>query len=188
MALRAVLGKLKQNASSLLSPPLLFSQIGTCEVKNGFPKPNITWYWNSTPLQLSSDGEWMPGIQSHPQCLFLLPFPFLPFSETWTFFSLIIPKVDITPTITFESSGLFSVTSELKMTVTKEVNNDFFYCEVSYLVPGETRMMESDKINVTVLCEFRSTVVMLSSECRKRVKHPNFVFSCEKKSVLHMWR
>ncbi|XP_051253833.1 melanoma cell adhesion molecule b isoform X1 [Dicentrarchus labrax] len=27
------------------------SKIGTCQVKNGFPKPNITWYRNNTPLR-----------------------------------------------------------------------------------------------------------------------------------------
>ncbi|XP_023817390.1 cell surface glycoprotein MUC18 isoform X3 [Oryzias latipes] len=27
------------------------SEIGTCQVKNGYPKPNITWYRNNTPLR-----------------------------------------------------------------------------------------------------------------------------------------
>ncbi len=41
-------------SDSLSSP---FSQIGTCEVKNGFPKPNITWYRNNMPLRADQDGE-----------------------------------------------------------------------------------------------------------------------------------
>lgn len=40
---------------NLVSSPLL--QIGTCEVKNGFPKPNITWYRNNMPLLGDQDGE-----------------------------------------------------------------------------------------------------------------------------------
>ncbi|KAL6116157.1 mcam [Pungitius sinensis] len=31
------------------------SKIGTCEVKNGFPKPNITWYRNNTPMHPHPD-------------------------------------------------------------------------------------------------------------------------------------
>uniref|UniRef100_A0A3P9ISZ6 Melanoma cell adhesion molecule b n=1 Tax=Oryzias latipes TaxID=8090 RepID=A0A3P9ISZ6_ORYLA len=27
------------------------TEIGTCQVKNGYPKPNITWYRNNTPLR-----------------------------------------------------------------------------------------------------------------------------------------
>ncbi|XP_034557204.1 melanoma cell adhesion molecule b isoform X4 [Notolabrus celidotus] len=27
------------------------SRVGSCEVRNGFPKPNITWYRNNTPLR-----------------------------------------------------------------------------------------------------------------------------------------
>lgn len=35
----------------------LVVQIGTCEVKNGYPKPQIIWYKNNTPLLLMLDGE-----------------------------------------------------------------------------------------------------------------------------------
>lgn len=55
--------------------------------------------------------------------------------------------------ITTESSGLFSVQSELSMMVVKENKDDEFYCEVTYFVPGETRMTESKRINITVYCE-----------------------------------
>ncbi|XP_060902609.1 melanoma cell adhesion molecule b isoform X2 [Labrus mixtus] len=90
------------------------SKIGTCEVKNGFPKPNITWYRNNTPLQSVPD------------------------------------EVEVVPSVTSESSGLFSVTSELNLKVVKEDKNDEFYCEVSYFVPGGTRMTETHRINITV--------------------------------------
>uniref|UniRef100_A0A8D3B1D8 Melanoma cell adhesion molecule b n=1 Tax=Scophthalmus maximus TaxID=52904 RepID=A0A8D3B1D8_SCOMX len=90
------------------------SKIGVCEVKNGFPKPNITWYRDNTPLRDVQD------------------------------------EVKVVPSITSESSGLFSVKSELSLKVTKEDKDAEFYCEVNYLVPGGTRMTETDRINITV--------------------------------------
>lgn len=64
------------------------------------------------------------------------------------------------PSITMESSGLFSVRSELNMMVVKENKDDKFYCEVNYPAPGgETRMTETERINITVYCESRSCLV-----------------------------
>lgn len=60
------------------------------------------------------------------------------------------------PSSTIESSGLFSVKSELSMMVKKEDKDATFYCEASYFVPGETRMTETNKINITVHCEFHT--------------------------------
>uniref|UniRef100_UPI0037E796ED melanoma cell adhesion molecule b isoform X4 n=1 Tax=Semicossyphus pulcher TaxID=241346 RepID=UPI0037E796ED len=96
-------------------------KIGTCEVKNGFPKPNITWYSNTTPLRS------VPNVMK------------------------------VVPRSTIESSGLFSVTSELNMKVVKEHKDDEFYCEVTYFVPGGTRMTETYRINITVF--YPSTAV-----------------------------
>lgn len=62
-------------------------------------------------------------------------------------------EVKVVPSITSESSGLFSVKSELSLKVTKEDKDAEFYCEVNYLVPGGTRMTETDRINITVYCE-----------------------------------
>ncbi|XP_034025184.1 melanoma cell adhesion molecule b isoform X2 [Thalassophryne amazonica] len=97
------------------------SKIATCEAKNGYPKPNITWYRNRTPLHSIHD------------------------------------EVEVVPTVTRESTNLYSVKSELKMRVTKEDADALFYCDVSYLVPGETRMTESERINITV--SYPSTAV-----------------------------
>ncbi|KAM3616709.1 uncharacterized protein V6R79_022058 [Siganus canaliculatus] len=105
------------------------SKIGTCEVKNGFPRPNITWYKNNMPLRP------VPG------------------------------EVEIHPRVTSESSGLFSVQSDLSLKVVKEDKDNQFYCEVTYFVPGETRMTESDRINITVL--YPSTAVSVWVESPK---------------------
>lgn len=55
--------------------------------------------------------------------------------------------------ITTESTSLFSVKSELSMTVMQEDKDSQFYCEVTYFVPGGTRMTETHRINITVYCE-----------------------------------
>lgn len=107
------------------SPP----KIGICEVKNGFPKPNITWYKNNTPLHN------IPG------------------------------EVNVVPTSTSESSGLFSVTSELYMGLVKEDKDNYFYCEVTYFVPGGRMMVETDHIKVPVL--YPSTAVKVWVESPK---------------------
>lgn len=55
--------------------------------------------------------------------------------------------------VTKESSGLYTVQSDLHLNVVKKDKDSFFYCEVSYLVPGGTKMTETNKINITVYCE-----------------------------------
>lgn len=91
------------------------SKIGSCEVRNGYPRPNITWYRDQTPLQNSPDGD-----------------------------------VGVVSQVTRESSGLFTVNSELQLRVVKEDQDARFYCEVSYYVPGGTKMTETSRINITV--------------------------------------
>ncbi|CAB1347544.1 unnamed protein product, partial [Coregonus sp. 'balchen'] len=90
------------------------SKIGSCEAKNGYPRPNITWYRDQISLQNT------PGV------------------------------VSVVTLVTKESSGLYTVQSDLHLNVVKEDKDSFFYCEVSYLVPGGTKMTETNKINITV--------------------------------------
>nr|XP_020455762.1 cell surface glycoprotein MUC18 isoform X3 [Monopterus albus] len=97
------------------------SKIGSCKVKNGYPKPNITWYRNNTPLHAAQDG------------------------------------VKLEYSTTTESSLLLSVTSVLNKKVEKEDKDAKFYCEVSYFVPGGTRMTETSRINITV--QYPSTTI-----------------------------
>ncbi|XP_061575324.1 melanoma cell adhesion molecule b isoform X3 [Cololabis saira] len=98
-----------------------FSKIGSCEVRNGYPRPNITWYRDSTPLRHDPD------------------------------------VVEFNSQITTESSGLYSVTNELRMEVKKEDKDAQFYCEVTYFVPKDTMMTETRRINITVF--YPSTAV-----------------------------
>ncbi|XP_026150252.1 cell surface glycoprotein MUC18-like isoform X2 [Mastacembelus armatus] len=117
-------------------------KIGVCEVKNGFPKPNITWYRNTTPLHDDGDG------------------------------------VSVKSSSTVESSGLFSVRSELSMKVTKEDKNAKFYCEVSYFVPGATRMTETNRINITVYYPSTAVDVWVDSPKGKIKEGDSIVFHC----------
>ncbi|XP_061682706.1 melanoma cell adhesion molecule b isoform X3 [Syngnathoides biaculeatus] len=118
------------------------SRIGSCEVKNGFPKPNITWYRNNMPLGGVSD------------------------------------VVSVAQSTTMESSGLFSVRSDLNLKVMKEDKDTQFYCEVTYLVPGGTRMTETSPINITVY--YPSTAVHLWVESPKgKIKEgDSIIFHC----------
>ncbi|XP_078140498.1 melanoma cell adhesion molecule b isoform X1 [Centroberyx gerrardi] len=105
------------------------SKIGSCEAKNGFPRPNITWYRDNTPMQNVPD------------------------------------EVTVLYQVTRESSGLFSVKSELSMKVMKEDKDALFYCEVSYFVPGGIRMTETNRINITV--HYPSTAISVWVESPK---------------------
>ncbi|CAK6968113.1 melanoma cell adhesion molecule b [Scomber scombrus] len=105
------------------------SKIATCEVINGFPRPNITWYKNGIPQYNVPD------------------------------------VVNVLASSTVQSSGLFSVKSELSLMVTKEDKDATFYCDVSFFVPGETRMFESK--NTTITVHYPSTAVNVWVESPK---------------------
>ncbi|XP_073697357.1 cell surface glycoprotein MUC18 isoform X2 [Garra rufa] len=89
------------------------AKIASCETREGFPKPNITWYRDHIPIH--------PANGSNMVTL-----------------------------VTRESSGLYTVQSELQYKVTKEDKDAHFSCEVSYFVPGAVRTSESKGINITV--------------------------------------
>ncbi|XP_058268837.1 melanoma cell adhesion molecule b isoform X3 [Hemibagrus wyckioides] len=58
--------------------------------------------------------------------------------------------VDVKNRLTMNPNGLFSVQSELYLTVVKEDKDAFFYCEVTYFVPGAEKMIESQMVNITI--------------------------------------
>ncbi|KAM7373931.1 hypothetical protein PAMP_006615 [Pampus punctatissimus] len=101
------------------------SKIASCETRNGYPKPNITWYRNSLPLAPT------PG------------------------------QVNVLTLVT-RDNDFYSVQSTLEYKVVKEDEDAHFSCEVSFLVPGEIRTVESSSINVTV--HYHSTMVELWKE------------------------
>ncbi|XP_029570341.1 cell surface glycoprotein MUC18 isoform X6 [Salmo trutta] len=103
------------------------SKIGSCEAKNGYPRPNITWYRDQSSLQNT------PG------------------------------EVSVVALVTKESSGLYTVQSDLHLNVVKKDKDSFFYCEVSYLVPGGTKRTETNKINITVYYPTTSLDVWVES-------------------------
>lgn len=64
-----------------------------------------------------------------------------------------LPVVKLDHSITTQSSGLYSVSSDLNMKVEKKDKDAVFYCEVTFLVPGAEKMLETKRINITVFCE-----------------------------------
>lgn len=61
--------------------------------------------------------------------------------------------VDVQNRLIMNSNGLYSVHSDLYLTVVKEDKDAYFYCEVNYFVPGAEKMIESHRINITVHCK-----------------------------------
>ncbi|XP_055022755.1 melanoma cell adhesion molecule b isoform X2 [Boleophthalmus pectinirostris] len=119
------------------------SKIGTCEVKNGYPKPNITWYKDKTPIRSS------------------------------------LEEVRVSPSITTESSGLYSVKSELSMKVIKEDADALFSCEITYFAPGgETLMVETSPINITVYYPHTALKMWVESPKGQIKEGDNVVIHC----------
>ncbi|XP_071184809.1 cell surface glycoprotein MUC18-like isoform X2 [Salvelinus alpinus] len=102
------------------------SRIASCEARNSFPKPNITWYRDSSPL-----------TPTHGQ-------------------------INVVTLVTRESSGFYTVQSELQYKVAKEDKDALFSCEVSYYVPEGVRTAKSKVINITV--HFPTTIIELWKE------------------------
>ncbi|XP_056613518.1 melanoma cell adhesion molecule b isoform X2 [Triplophysa dalaica] len=108
------------------------SMVADCKVDNVYPRPNITWYRGTFPLQSSRDVKIMDRVTKNP-------------------------------------SGLFTVYSDLHLKVVREDEHAEFYCEVNYFTPGEKRMMESNKINITVFYP-TTEVTMWANPAEKLLK------------------
>ncbi|XP_078538305.1 cell surface glycoprotein MUC18 isoform X2 [Lissotriton helveticus] len=72
-------------------------------------------------------------------------------------------KIHITTVITTESSGLFTVSSALYAPVHKQDREAQFYCEVNFRMPGMDRMMESDRVNITVYYPTETVTLTMES-------------------------
>lgn len=72
---------------------------------------------------------------------------------------LCVSEINVVTLVTRESSSLYTIQSELHYKVAKEDKDAFFYCEVSYAVPGAVGTAESNHINITVHCESPSQSV-----------------------------
>ncbi|KAI4900713.1 hypothetical protein NFI96_029146 [Prochilodus magdalenae] len=59
-------------------------------------------------------------------------------------------QVHVITLVSKDSTGLFTVQSELQYRVSKEDKDAHFFCEVSYFVPGAVRTVESKKVNISV--------------------------------------
>ncbi|NXA38946.1 MUC18 protein, partial [Eudromia elegans] len=59
-------------------------------------------------------------------------------------------KVKVSETVTRESSWLYTVSSSLFASVTREDRSSLFHCAVHYWLPGQQRTMESQNVSVTV--------------------------------------
>lgn len=61
--------------------------------------------------------------------------------------------VDIQNRVIMNSNGLYTMHSTLYLTVVQKDKDAYFYCEVTYPVPGAEKMLESNRVNITVHCE-----------------------------------
>lgn len=57
---------------------------------------------------------------------------------------------------TVKANNLYALESQLFIKVIKEDEDAVFYCEVQYFVPGASKMVESQPINITVFCKSTS--------------------------------
>ncbi|NXE16287.1 MUC18 protein, partial [Lophotis ruficrista] len=108
--------------------------------------------------------------------------------------------VKIPTTRTRESSGLYTVSSTLFAHVTREDRNSLYHCTVHYWLRGQTRTVESQRVNVTVFypAEHVKLQVMPSSTLVKEgddVKlvceadgNPAPVFSFFKRELEDKWQ
>ncbi|XP_016310302.1 cell surface glycoprotein MUC18-like [Sinocyclocheilus anshuiensis] len=122
------------------------AKIASCETREGFPKPNITWYRDHIPI--------------HP----------------------ISGLVNVVTLVTKESSGLYTVQSELHYKVTKEDKDAHFSCEVSYFVPGAVRTSESKGINITV--HYLDPAVVVPKDSEVMLKGESLTATCNALSSL----
>ncbi|XP_048016455.1 melanoma cell adhesion molecule b isoform X2 [Megalobrama amblycephala] len=88
-------------------------------------------------------------------------------------------EVKILESQTIKTNGLFALESQLFIKVIREDEDAVFYCEVQYFVPGASRMIESQPINITVFYPTTNLTVYINSS-KKLIKEGDTVeIHCE---------
>ncbi|XP_043936985.1 cell surface glycoprotein MUC18 isoform X2 [Protopterus annectens] len=85
----------------------------------------------------------------------------------------------ISASVVKESSGLYTVSSTLYHRVTKEDRIEKFYCEVSYRMPGADKMMESERVNLTLHYPTEEVNVMVVSPTDEIREGDNVTIKCK---------
>ena len=154
---------------------LLFYRLRPAKSKMAFPgriSPGTKTAFHSTMFLMVRRNHINCNALLHCFSLSVMRFNIF-FYHFFSFLSL--PVVNVLPTVTVESSGLFSVKSELSLKVTKEDKDATLYCDVSFFVPGETRMFESKNFTITVYCEFHTLKLQRQYKEEKQSTNQNFV-------------
>ncbi|OCT56469.1 cell surface glycoprotein MUC18 [Xenopus laevis] len=88
-------------------------------------------------------------------------------------------KVEISSSVTQESSGLFTVKSTLSVPLREDDDKAYIYCEVSYLSSSGHHMMESERKNITVLYPSRNVRLFQSFPTGPVKEGDNVELKCE---------
>lgn len=75
-------------------------------------------------------------------------------------------EIEIKESVTVKTSGLVAVESQLFMKVIREDEDAIFYCEVQYIVPGASKMAESNPVKITVFYPTTEVTVSINSTDR----------------------
>ncbi|XP_030077116.1 cell surface glycoprotein MUC18 [Microcaecilia unicolor] len=87
--------------------------------------------------------------------------------------------VNIATTVIKESNGLYTVSSTLHSRLSKEDKDALFYCEVNYRLPGMDLMMESERVNVTILYPMENVSLIVESPSRPVTEGDSVELRCK---------
>ncbi|XP_032820321.2 CD166 antigen-like isoform X1 [Petromyzon marinus] len=93
----------------------------------------------------------------------------------------LLPSADVkvTPTVTKETDGTFTVTSVLNYKPQKSDVRAKYHCEVNYKMPGSSKAIDSEKINVTMHYPPEKVNLIIESPSVAVKEGDTVVFRCE---------